>query len=157
MSPNRLVIALSILACAAIPTMSSSGGNTRFDPLLDDGATCAPRAGGPPALLRQLLAAAGETAPFQPGPAQPVPVATPVLYKNLGTLSFKAGTGNPRAQAWFDQGMRLSFGFNHAEAQRAERPVTVMRSGMHTTLNVSSASGDRAGPWITRSLMAFKV
>src|SRR4030095_28708 len=45
----------------------------------------------------------------------------PVLYDNLGKLTFKAGTNNAKAQAWFDQGIRLAFGFNHAEAQRAFR------------------------------------
>jgi tetratricopeptide (TPR) repeat protein len=41
------------------------------------------------------------------------------LYDNLGTLSFKVGTRNAKAQAYFDQGIRWAFAFNHAEAQRA--------------------------------------
>jgi len=68
-----------------------------------------------------LILAKAETAPFQPVPAQPALGEAPVLYENLGTLAFKAGTANPRAQAWFNQGVRLSFAFNHAEAQRAFR------------------------------------
>jgi tetratricopeptide (TPR) repeat protein len=68
-----------------------------------------------------LLLAATETSPFQPAPARPALAATPVLYGDLGKLSFKAGTRNARAQAWFDQGVRLSFAFNHAEALRAFR------------------------------------
>src|SRR4029077_6598036 len=77
--------------------------------------------GGPPAVLRALVLAAAETAPFRPVPAQPAMGEAPVLYENLGTLTLKAGTANPRAQAWFNQGVRLSFAFNHAEAQRAFR------------------------------------
>ena len=41
------------------------------------------------------------------------------LYDNLGTLAFRSRRARPRAQAYFNQGMRLAFGFNHAEAQRA--------------------------------------
>lgn len=41
------------------------------------------------------------------------------LFENLGEYSFKISTDNPRAQAFFDQGMRLTFAFNHAEAHRS--------------------------------------
>ena len=96
-------------------------GNDAFDPLLDGGPLCGPQSGGPAPILRALILAKAETAPFQPVPAQPAMGEAPVLYENLGTLTFKAGTSNRRAQAWFDQGVRLSFAFNHAEAQRAFR------------------------------------
>jgi hypothetical protein len=33
----------------------------------------------------------------------------------------------------------------------------VMRSGAQTTLNVSSASADSDGPWITRSFIGIAV
>jgi len=97
------------------------GGNETFDPLFASNALCGPAAGGQPALLRNLLLAATETAPFQPVPAKPALSDTPVLYGNLGSLAFKAGTRNAKAQAWFDQGVRFAFAFNHAEAQRAFR------------------------------------
>ena len=121
MRPQRLRIALAVAAaCAISPQPSSSaGGNASFDPLLDDSATCAPGVAGPPALFRRLVLAAAETAPFQPVPAKPALADTPVLYGNLGTVTLKAGTRNAKAQAWFDQGVRLMFGFNHAEAIRA--------------------------------------
>ena len=125
MFPKRHAIALALLACA-IPSPASTDGSARFDPLLDDGATCAPRAGGPPTLLRQLVAAAGETAPFQPVAGQQPPAASPLLYDNLGSLRFKAGTRNAQAQAWFNQGIRLTFAFNHAEAQRAFRAAQAL-------------------------------
>ena len=41
------------------------------------------------------------------------------LYDNLGGLTLKVGTHSAKAQAYFDQGLRWAFGFNHAEAQRA--------------------------------------
>ena len=41
------------------------------------------------------------------------------LFQNLGDLHFKISTANERAQAFFDQGIRLTYAFNHAEAHRA--------------------------------------
>jgi len=37
----------------------------------------------------------------------------------LGNLHFSISTENERAQAFFDQGMKLSYAFNHAEAHRS--------------------------------------
>jgi tetratricopeptide (TPR) repeat protein len=45
----------------------------------------------------------------------------PPLWNGLGTVSYKITTKNERAQAYFDQGLRLSYAFNHGEAQRAFR------------------------------------
>lgn len=41
------------------------------------------------------------------------------LFDNLGTLHFKINTKNERAQAFFDQGIKLSYAFNHAEGHRS--------------------------------------
>jgi tetratricopeptide (TPR) repeat protein len=45
----------------------------------------------------------------------------PPLWAGLGSITYKITTGNERAQAYFDQGLRLAYAFNHAEAQRAFR------------------------------------
>jgi tetratricopeptide (TPR) repeat protein len=45
----------------------------------------------------------------------------PPLWDGLGTLSYKITTSDPQAQAYFDQGLRLTYGFNHDEARRAFR------------------------------------
>jgi tetratricopeptide (TPR) repeat protein len=73
---------------------------------------------------------AAETVPFKEGvqiPAQSPGVAyeeaTPPLFDNLGTTSWRITTSVPQAQAYFDQGLRLAYGFNHAEARRAFRQV----------------------------------
>lgn len=41
------------------------------------------------------------------------------LFNNLGNLHFSISTKNKRAQAFFDQGLKLSYAFNHAEAHRS--------------------------------------
>ena len=83
-------------------------------------AICGPGTAGQPALLKTLLAATTktETAPFQPQAMQAASGDVPI-YRNLGALAFNVGTRVPQAQAYFNQGLRLAFGFNHAEAQRA--------------------------------------
>src|SRR5262249_52731816 len=45
----------------------------------------------------------------------------PPLLTDLGTYQQKITTSSPAAQAYFDQGLRLVYGFNHVEAQRAFR------------------------------------
>lgn len=45
----------------------------------------------------------------------------PPLWDNLGALTFPISTDNKTAQAYFDQGLRLTYGFNHWEAARAFR------------------------------------
>lgn len=111
----------SFAGAVALRQGDFASNGTAFDPLLDGpGAICTPAAGGRPRLLETLVLAQAETRPFPP---QPVKAAegTPPLYDNLGVLRFAAGTKNANAQAYFDQGLRWAFAFNHAEAQRAFR------------------------------------
>jgi tetratricopeptide (TPR) repeat protein len=112
--------ALAMAAAAALaPRGSNAGTAPPFDPALDGGAICRPAPGAAPQLLRGLiLVAKTETQPFQPQATQ-VASGTVPLYRNLGNLHFRISTKSSKAQAYFDQGMRLAFGFNHAEAQRA--------------------------------------
>lgn len=56
------------------------------------------------------------------GAAAPTSDARPTLRNNLGTLSWPAAKDpGGEAQAYFNQGYRLGWGFNHAEAARAFR------------------------------------
>jgi tetratricopeptide (TPR) repeat protein len=73
------------------------------------------------ALLSLMVAAAGALAhePKASHAAQAEAVADVPLYDNLGTLTYTITTSNPMAQRYFDQGLRLTYAFNHAEAQRA--------------------------------------
>ena len=120
--PKRApLLCLSAAAILGLAPPALGEAPAPIDPLLDGGVLCGPPSGGQPALLRHLIVAATETAPFQPVPPQPALSETPRLYNDLGTLHFKVSTRNRKAQAFFDQGLVLSFGFNHAEAQRAFR------------------------------------
>ncbi|MGH7577305.1 MAG: tetratricopeptide repeat protein [Longimicrobiales bacterium] len=49
-------------------------------------------------------------------PGDPVP-----LYDNLGDHHYEISTSVPKAQAYFDQGLRLYYAFNHQEAIRSFR------------------------------------
>ena len=113
----RMVLALAAVGALALTPAAGVGSKDEFDPLLDDRAFCGPPAGRPP-LLQNLILAQTETKPFKPQPMKAAGGQVP-LYDNLGTLSFKVGTRDAKAQAYFDQGIRLAFAFNHAEAQRA--------------------------------------
>lgn len=58
-------------------------------------------------------------------PTAPVDAAAPAdevpLYDNLGDLHYPVSTGSELAQRYFDQGLRWTYAFNHAEARRAFR------------------------------------
>ncbi|MCP5152105.1 MAG: hypothetical protein H6982_15220 [Chromatiales bacterium] len=54
----------------------------------------------------------------------PDPTARPLdvpLHDDLGTLSWPVDTASPLAQRYFDQGLRLTWAFNHGEALRSYR------------------------------------
>ena len=68
------------------------------------------------------LAAASCTAsqaPQQAGPKAP-------LYDNLGSYHAAISTRSPDAQKYFDQGLTLSYAFNHAESIRAFRQAAAL-------------------------------
>lgn len=143
MKPDRILTAIGAAGAAALaalaahslatagPAADAAGrGGQAFDPLFAPGAICTPARAGRPPLLERLVLAQAETAPFKPGQTVPpqgaqqdktASEAAPPLYANLGSLHVPVTTGSRRAQAYFDQGMRLTFAFNHAEAARAFR------------------------------------
>ncbi len=56
-----------------------------------------------------------------PAHAAEVADAPPPLWDGLGDLGYRVATGSEMAQRYFDQGFRLTWAFNHAEALRAFR------------------------------------
>jgi tetratricopeptide (TPR) repeat protein len=74
--------------------------------------------------LFRLAATQTEVPPTELQAAVPAPDFAntfPPLWDGLGTLTHKITTDDPQAQAYFDQGLRLAYGFNHDEARRAFR------------------------------------
>ena len=77
-----------------------------------------------PALLAAailLAACSTQSAPHDHGNAASATTAAPPLFDDLGRYHRAITTTSPRAQAYFDQGLRLVYGFNHYEAQAAFR------------------------------------
>src|SRR5687767_2002924 len=83
--------------------------------------------------------------------------STVPLYTNLGTHHKAIGTRVPAAQQYFDQGLRLVYGFNHAEAIRSFTRATELDPscamcwwgiayayGPHVNAGMDSASGVKA-------------
>jgi tetratricopeptide (TPR) repeat protein len=103
---------VAVCAILGLSGLAADREAVPFDPLFDSaGAVC-----GRPAPPLLLAATKTETAPFQPA-AMKTPGGEPPLYVDLGRFSWRIS--RPKAQAYFDQGLRLAFAFNHAEAQRA--------------------------------------
>lgn len=73
------------------------------------------------ALVAALLAGCTTPAPapVPHGHGGAAPSGRPPLYGDLGTHHQPITTASREAQAYFDQGLRLTFGFNHHEARRA--------------------------------------
>jgi tetratricopeptide (TPR) repeat protein len=89
-----------------------------------DGTLCVPNAARAPA-APMLVAQAARTE-VSPAAAKAAAGAAPgtvgagqPIIPGIGTRSFKITTGSKLAQQYFDQGLRLAWNFNHAEAQRA--------------------------------------
>src|ERR1700730_886096 len=49
--------------------------------------------------------------------AKDIPASSPVLMPGLGEVHHPVSTKNRQAQQFFDQGLKLIFGFNHDEAR----------------------------------------
>jgi tetratricopeptide (TPR) repeat protein len=86
-----------------------------------DGSLCTARM---PVAMRPMLVAQAKTevSPAGRAAASAAPERAPAdvpLMSGLGTRSFAVTTASAEAQSYFDQGLRLAWNFNHAEAQRA--------------------------------------
>ena len=81
-----------------------------------------PAASGLPKVMLRL--AQTEVPRAEMSAARPTPAfadTEPPMWAGLGSITYKITTANERAQAYFDQGLRLAYAFNHGEAQRAFR------------------------------------
>ncbi|MDX1646500.1 MAG: hypothetical protein R3304_05100 [Longimicrobiales bacterium] len=80
------------------------------------------------ALLLLLVGSAGVAAQHQQG-APGEEGDGPPLYDDLGSYHYAITTDVPEAQAYFDQGLRLYYAFNHAEAIRSFRKAQSLDPG----------------------------
>jgi len=72
-----------------------------------------------PMLLAQMKTEVSPAAKAAASSAKPTAATDQPMIPGLGSRSFKITTSNPQAQRYFDQGLRLAWNFNHAEAQHA--------------------------------------
>ena len=125
----------------------------------------------PHLIVLAATALLGSAAP-DPGPGSPAipaqsrsPADTVPLYTNLGTHHKRISTRVPAAQQYFDQGLRLAYGFNHAEAIRSFRRAAELDSacamcywgialahGPHVNAPMDSASGVAAYAAVQKAL-----
>lgn len=85
-----------------------------LDPVRQARAMCGPGGGGRAALMAHLVAANAITGPLNGADE------TIALYPDLGEIRFSVSANEP-AQRYFNQGLMLSYGFNHAGAVRSFR------------------------------------
>lgn len=99
---------------AAAPPGFSTDALDAVDPVRAARAICATPA-AKATLEGRLLAAAGATGPLAQADG------TIALYPDLSAARFKVSTADEQTQAYFNQGLMLSYGFNHAGAVRSFR------------------------------------
>ena len=83
-----------------------------------------PASAGATRAMMHLAQARTEVPPAEMQAAVPAPAfadTEPPLWEGLGAVTFKITTANEQAQSYFNQGLRLTYAFNHGEAQRAFR------------------------------------
>ena len=131
--PLMLVLGGAGIATASLSGTDLSSAPTKGEPVFFDvvlranRASCVPNGVSPQGLrsyYRKVAVAKTELGPFPTkGPETVLGYleSVPPLWDNLGSLSMPITTANPRAQRYFDQGLRLAYAFNHAEARRAFR------------------------------------
>jgi tetratricopeptide (TPR) repeat protein len=118
--------ALATLLAGNIVTLAGAGA-TAVDtspPLVGpDFPVChTPAATGLPNMMLRLAQTEVPRAEMSAAGSAPAFAETePPLWTGLGSITYKITTANERAQAYFDQGLRLAYAFNHGEAQRAFR------------------------------------
>src|SRR5438093_9222887 len=66
-----------------------------------------------------LTLATGVAISVSAAPAKTNPASSPKLLPGLGEVHHPVSTKNSQAQQFFDQGLKLVFGFNHDEARRS--------------------------------------
>ena len=114
------VCALFVALPSASTYEPADPGAARFDPLLYLSSLCRTPGGQPPLITRFLSAAAAYAATTEGAADAPPPL---ILGAASGVME---ATVNDAARPWFEQGMGLVDGFNHAEGVRAFRAAQAL-------------------------------
>ena len=118
------LVAAGLFAAEGLPDAYSEDVFVPELALLDGGTCNSATIGRSPLLLQLAQAKPTEVSPAGAAAAAAAPAAAesePPLIPDLGKRSYRISTSSPLAQRYFDQGLRLAWGFNHAEAGRAFR------------------------------------
>lgn len=123
LKPVLLAAAATMLVGIAPATTPSAETLDQLDPTRALRQLCGARDGQGKLLRDRLKIAAAY------GAAHAAPTGIVKLMPGLGSQSFPITTQNPLAQRYFDQGLMLSYNFNHAEAIRAFREAQRLDPG----------------------------
>lgn len=119
---HRVLIMSAFGGCALVLAGSSAApllGQSALDPYAYSAGFCgSDRLGS--RLLKELVIASATAAPASQHRD------TLPLYSDLTSSPFQAGTDNAQAQAYFSQGLLLTYGFNHAGAVRSFRQAQTL-------------------------------
>jgi tetratricopeptide (TPR) repeat protein len=109
----------------------AGAGATAIDLSPSDFPIChTPAAIGLPSIVLRLAQTEVPRAEMSAAKSAPAFADTePPLWPGLGAVTYEITTTNERAQAYFDQGLRLAYAFNHGEAQRAFRMAQKLDPG----------------------------
>ena len=115
---------LAALLAYNIATLADAGASARDISLADPDVALCKTAGasGRPGMMLRLAQTEVPRAEMSAASSAPAFADTePPLWDGLGSITYKITTKNEKAQAYFNQGLRLAYAFNHGEAQRAFR------------------------------------
>jgi tetratricopeptide (TPR) repeat protein len=115
-----------LLTSALVASSAAAASRDQVFELLDPAAIAASACG----LRSEHASAFKPTQLALAPPAEAIAAdAEPPLWEGLGTLSHPISTSSERAQRYFDQGLRLAYAFNHAEAWRAFKQAQALDPG----------------------------
>jgi tetratricopeptide (TPR) repeat protein len=126
MATYKLTFAVLMTTALAGSTLTSAVGAGAGNPpgiaeLLDPAAVARHVCGPTPKRRTEMFKPGFQLAVAQAATAAQSAADMPPLWDNLGGLSWAVTTKSETAQRYFDQGLRLAYSFNHAEARRAFR------------------------------------
>ena len=110
---------LAALLAYNIATLADAGASARDISLADPDVALCKTAGasGRPGMMLRLAQTEVPRAEMSAASSAPAFADTqPPLWDGLGSITYKITTKNEKAQAYFNQGLRLAYAFNHGEA-----------------------------------------